>query len=191
MEAFFYKIINIIFNRTYLKYKLKKCGSNFKYGYHSELINPQYFSIGNDFFSGPYGYFTTNEYILVIIGDDVMFGPYCKIFGGNHDIKYAKNHIRYAPEVKVKDKYIILEDGVWIGANTTILTNAYISEGVVVSSGAIVNHFIPPYCVAYGVPAKRYKRRFTDEELKTVLKNVNSKYTLAKILNLYKEYEVV
>ena len=190
MEVFFFKILNLLFNRPYLKLRLHKCGLNFKLGYHSELNNPQYFSIGDNFFSGPYGYFVTNKYIPVNIGNHVMFGPYCKIFGGDHDVKYSKNHLRYAPEDKVQNKKICIEDGVWIGANTTILTNAFISEGAVVSSGAIVNGFIPPYCIAYGVPAKKFKRRFSNDELKSILNATNSSYTFKKILNIYKENEL-
>ena len=186
VEVIIYRLINILFNRPVLKMKLAKVGTNFKFGYRSEIRNPQYFTFGNNFYSGPYGYFVTNKYIPVIIGDDIMFGPFCKIFGGDHDLGYTKNHIRYAPEQQVKNTKIVLENGVWIGANVTILSNAFISEGAVVANGAIVNGFVPPFCIAYGVPAKRYKKRFKDEELKTVLANVNSKYSFKKIKEIYK-----
>src|SRR5690606_11045810 len=150
-EALIYRLINIVFNRPNLKIKLKKVGSNFKFGYRSEIKNPQYFSIGNNFYSGPYGYFVTNKYIPVFIGDDIMFGPFCKIFGGDHDLRYAEKHIRFAPEMKVENTKIEIENGVWIGANTTILSNAFISEGAVIASGAVVNGFVPPFCIAFGV----------------------------------------
>jgi maltose O-acetyltransferase len=186
LEAFIYRVINIFFNRPIIKLKLKKVGSNFKFGYRSEIKNPQYFSFGNNFYSGPYGYFVTNKYIQVNIGDDIMFGPFCKIFGGDHDIKFTQNHMRFAPEKSVENIQIVLENGVWIGAGTTILSNAYISEGAVVSSGAIVNSFVPPFCIAFGVPAKRFKRRFDDEQLKAVLTNINSKYNFIEIKEIYK-----
>jgi acetyltransferase-like isoleucine patch superfamily enzyme len=91
----------------------------------------------------------------------------------------------------VQGSKIIIEDGVWIGANTTILTNSHICEGVVVSSGALVNSYIPPYCIAYGVPAKKIKRRFNNDQLQTVLKNVNSKYSSSKIIEIYEKYNIV
>ncbi len=186
LEALIYRLINILFNRPIIKLKLRQVGSNFKFGYRSEIRNPQYFSIGSNFYSGPYGYFVTNKHIPVIIGDDIMFGPFCKIFGGDHDLRFTQNHIRFAPEKSVENTHIVLENGVWIGAGTTILTNAFISEGAVVSSGAIVNGFVPPYCIAFGVPAKRFKKRFDDEQLKTLLGNVNSKYTFNQIKEIYK-----
>lgn len=190
IETLIFKIINIIVNRPLLRSKLNKCGKNFKIGYRTELRNPEYFSIGDNFFSGPYGYFVTNKYIPVVIGNDIMFGPFCKIFGGDHDLKYNKNHIRFAPEKEVHEKSISIENGVWIGANTTILTNAFISEGAVVSSGALVNNYIPPYCIAYGLPAKKMKRRFNDVELKTLLKNIDSAYSFSKIIEIYAKHNV-
>jgi len=190
METLIFKIINILINRPLLRLKLKNCGVNFKIGYRSELKNAKYFSIGEDFYSGPYGYFVTNKFIPVKIGNYVMMGPFCKIFGGDHDINYTLNHIRYAPEKIVENKSINIEDGVWIGANTIMLSNTHISEGSIISSGAIVNGFIPPYCIAYGVPAKKYKRRFNDNLLKTILLNVKSNYTLEQILDIYKACDV-
>jgi acetyltransferase-like isoleucine patch superfamily enzyme len=180
-EAFIFRTINILFNRPLIKMRLKKVGSNFKFGYRSEILNPLFFSIGDNFYSGPYGYFVTNKHIPVFIGNDIMFGPFCKIFGGDHDLKFTQKHIRFAPESVVENVQIVLENGVWVGANTIILSNAFICEGAIVASGAIVNGYIPPYCVAFGVPAKRFKRRLGDEELKTILENVKSKYTFAVI----------
>jgi acetyltransferase-like isoleucine patch superfamily enzyme len=190
METIIYKIYNILFNRPLLKLKLKKCGKNFKFGYRSELKNAQFFSIGDNFFSGPYGYFVTNKFIPVEIGNDVMFGPFCKMFGGDHDLKYNDNHIRFAPEKKVLKKKIIIENGVWVGANVTLLSKSFISEGSVISSGAIVNSYIPPYCIAYGIPAKKFKRRFNNAELKIALINVSSKYSISQIFDIYRKHEI-
>lgn len=185
------KAYNKYIYRPYIKNKVESCGVNFRLGYASELRNAKSFSFGNHFFSGPYGYFVTNKYVPVKIGNNVMFGPFCKIFGGNHDIQYLDGHINAAPEKAVKGIEITIEDGVWIGANTTLLNNAYISEGAVVSSGAIVNGYIPPYCVGYGMPAKRFKKRFeSNEELQILLTNVKSKYSLEEILEIYEKYGV-
>lgn len=169
---------------------MKSVGSNFKFGYASELVNPENFSIGSNFYCGPYAYFITNKFIPVQMGNDIMFGPFCKIFGGNHDVKYTDNHIYFAPEIKAEATEIVLEDGVWVGANSMLLNHTYICEGSVVAAGSIVNNYIPPYCVAFGVPAKKYKRRFNDEELKTILKNVNSKYSFTEILTIYDKYQI-
>lgn len=190
MVTLFHKIYNILIYRNWLKIKLKKVGSNFKFGYSSELVNPENFHIGNNFYCGPYAYFITNKFIPVKIGNDIMFGPFCKIFGGNHDVKYTDHHIYFAPEIEAENTEIVIEDGAWIGANSMLLNNTYISEGSVIAAGSIVNNYIPPYCIAFGSPAKRFKRRFNDDELLVVLKNVNSKYTLPEILASYDKYQI-
>lgn len=190
IEALLFKILNKFINRPLLKWQLRKCGENFKIGYRSELRNGNFFSIGDNFFSGPYGYFVTNKFIPVEIGSHVMFGPFCRILGGDHDLEFEENHIRFAPEKKVLNSRIVIEDGVWIGAGTTILSKSFIAEGAIVSSGAIVNSYIPPYCVAYGIPAKKFKRRFNNEQLMNVLTNVRSSYSLSQILRLYEKHNI-
>ncbi|WP_299244495.1 acyltransferase [uncultured Aquimarina sp.] len=190
MESIIFRIINILINRPFWRIRLKKCGRNFKIGYSSELKNPQFFSIGNNFFSGPHGYFVTNKAIPVSIGDHVMFGPFCRILGGNHNIKFKENHIMYEiPDHHAPSK-IVIEDGVWVGAGTTILDRAYISEGSIIAANAIINDFVPPYCIAIGAPIKKYKLRMPYEDLSDLLQNVHSKYTLEEIKKIHKKYNI-
>lgn len=189
------KILSVLYNkfiyRPLIKINLKSCGKNFKLGYSSELINPQYFSIGNDFYAGPRSYFVTNANNPVEIGNAVMFGPDCKIIGGNHDVKFKLNHMFYATGIDHMHSYIKIEDGVWIGANSIILSKADIGEGSIIGAMSLVNKKIPPYCIAAGIPAKIIKPRFNKiSDLKEVLNNVKSKYTIDKILQIYKEYNI-
>ena len=84
-----------------------------------------------------------------------MFGPFCKIFGGDHDLKYDKNHIRFAPEKEVQKKSIIIEDGVWIGASSTIHGGAVIGNGSIIASGSVVmKGSFPENVILGGIPAK-------------------------------------
>lgn len=55
---------------------------------------------------------------------------------------------------------IIIEEDVWIGANVVILSGVSIGRGAVIAAGAVVNHNIPRYAVAGGIPAKIIKMRF-------------------------------
>jgi hypothetical protein len=55
----------------------------------------------------------------------------------------------------------------------------------------LVNHRVPPYTVAVGVPAKRFFRRFADDEgLAEVLRNVGSIHTVDGIRRAYRQYGV-
>lgn len=49
---------------------------------------------------------------------------------------------------------IAVGDGVWIGANVTVLPSVTIGDGAVVAAGALLNCDVPPNTVYGGVPAK-------------------------------------
>ena len=52
----------------------------------------------------------------------------------------------------------VIEDGVWIGAGTTILGGVRIGRKTVVGAGSLVNRDLPPFTVAVGVPCRPLKR---------------------------------
>jgi acetyltransferase-like isoleucine patch superfamily enzyme len=64
------------------------------------------------------------------------------------------------------DKYsIVVEDDVWIGHGSIILTPARIGRGSVIAAGSVVNQDVPRYAIVAGVPAKVVKMRFTPEQI--------------------------
>jgi acetyltransferase-like isoleucine patch superfamily enzyme len=65
---------------------------------------------------------------------------------------------------------IIVENDVWIGATSTIMSGVRISNGAVVGGGSVVTKDVPPYAIVAGNPAKVVKYRFTDEQIKKLLK---------------------
>ena len=54
---------------------------------------------------------------------------------------------------------ITIEEDVWLGASVTVLDGVVLGRGTVVGAASLVNHPIPPYSIAYGVPARRVKER--------------------------------
>lgn len=52
---------------------------------------------------------------------------------------------------------VILEEGCWIGANSTILCGVRIGKCAVVAAGSVVNRDVPDYTVVGGVPARYIK----------------------------------
>jgi len=67
---------------------------------------------------------------------------------------------------------IIVDDEVWIGANSTIMSGVHIGKGAIVATGSVVVSDIPPYSVVGGTPAKLIKFRF-DQELIDKLITIN------------------
>lgn len=94
--------------------------------------------------------------------DKVRIGKYCSI--APNVVIVGSNHNFNDPVLLIKQqgssiKGIIIEDDVWIGANTTILDGIIIGKGSIIAAGAVVNKSIPPYTIVGGVPAKIIKKR--------------------------------
>lgn len=182
------KLYNKLFYRPYLQNKFMSCGRNFRLGYHSEIKNPHFFTIGDNFYAGPYSYFVTNKNNKVNIGDFVMFGPKCNIIGGNHD--YSFEGFMYNNKmIDSKQDQITIENGVWLGANTTLLSGAKICEGSIIGAMSLVDKYIPPFVIAVGIPVKVLKPRFkTICQLENTLINSKSKYSLIEVLDIHLTY---
>jgi acetyltransferase-like isoleucine patch superfamily enzyme len=165
-------------------------GKKFRIGYNSVILKPQHFTIGDFFYSGPYSFFSTNEYNPVIIGDYVMFGPFCAIQGGNHDISF-EGYMHQNKKTDHASSIIKIGNGAWIGAKSTIISGGQIGEGSIVGANSLVNNKIPPFVVAGGIPAKILKPRFKKiEQIKNTLQETESQFTLQKILEIHKRYQI-
>lgn len=102
------------------------------------------------------------------IGRKVVFGPRPTIITGDHRIDIIGKHIidvTVEEKLQENDMPVQIEDGVWVGANVTILKGVTIGRGSVVAAGAVVTRSCPPYSIIGGVPAKIIRARFTDEEI--------------------------
>lgn len=65
---------------------------------------------------------------------------------------------------------IIVENDVWIGAKSTIMSGVKIHNGSVVGSGSTVTKDVPPYSIVVGNPAKIVKYRFNPKQIESLLK---------------------
>ena len=66
--------------------------------------------------------------------------------------------------------HIYVENDVWIGANSTIMSGVKIGNGAVIGANSMVTKDVPPYAIVAGNPAKLIKYRFTEEQIVSLLK---------------------
>lgn len=83
----------------------------------------------------------------VIIGNNVLIGANCQI--GDRD----GHQNRYAS----KPEPIIIEDGVWLGMNVTVLKGVTIGKDTIIGANSLVTKNIPANCIAAGSPCKIIK----------------------------------
>jgi acetyltransferase-like isoleucine patch superfamily enzyme len=117
----------------------------------------------------------------------LKIGKFCSIatgvkilLGGNHFTEYVSTYpfSRGFPEWEETSKMdhvkskgdVIIENDVWIGIDSIILSGSKICNGAVVAAGSIVAGTVHPYSIYGGNPAKMIKKRFSDENIESLLK---------------------
>ncbi|MGV5001027.1 CatB-related O-acetyltransferase [Shewanella xiamenensis] len=103
----------------------------------------------------------------VSIASEVKF-----ILGGNHHISGFTTYpimsmaIKLCPELDATSKGgIKIDDDVWIGFNSIILSGVHIGRGSIVAAGSVVTKSFPPYSVIGGNPAKFIKERLSSDDI--------------------------
>jgi len=91
----------------------------------------------------------------VTIGNDVMLAQNIVLSGLNHGYQDITITPHKQPVTKNK---IIIEDEVWIGANSVIIAGVTIGKHAVVAAGSVVTKNVPAYSVVGGNPAKVIKQ---------------------------------
>lgn len=86
---------------------------------------------------------------FVQIGRNVDIAPRCLIITGTHKIGGT---VHRAGEGESCD--IIIGDGTWIGAHSTILGGVHIGRGCVIGAGSLVREDVEDNSLVAGVPAK-------------------------------------
>ena len=91
----------------------------------------------------------------VTIGNDVMLAQNIVLSGLNHGYQDITIIPHKQPVTKNK---IIIEDEVWIGANSVIIAGVTIGKHAVVAACSVVTKNVPTYSVVGGNPAKVIKQ---------------------------------
>lgn len=143
------------------------CGRDLHVGKGTRLWAPKRLSIGDCVYIGK----------QVHIEANCRIGSYCLIANhvaivGRHDHNFSAVGfpVRFSPWVgslrfpsEYADEEAVIEDDVWLGYGTVVLTGVTVGRGSVVAAGSVVTRDIPPYSIAAGVPAKVIGKRFEDQ----------------------------
>jgi acetyltransferase-like isoleucine patch superfamily enzyme len=113
--------------------------------------------IGNHVWIGPQAFFDARNLILE---DYVGWGPGAKVLGSEHTGNPVNVPI-IATSLIIKP--VIIGSGADIGVNAAILPGVRVGAGAIIGAGAVVNHDVPDYAVAAGVPARVMRYRCTLE----------------------------
>lgn len=132
----------------------------------------------------------------LIIGNFVSIAEGVKfLMGGNHNIKAFSTYpfrvkmLGEKSEAWSKGK-IVINDDVWIGMDSMILSGVTIGKGAIIAARSVVTKDIPPYAIVGGNPAKFIKYRFSqnliDKMLNIDLSKINYNFSKENINYLYK-----
>ena len=131
-------------------------------------FNARWVTVGN----GTYGELDIRHFgnpdERVVIGNYCSIGPECVFMtGGEHRYDGLSTYpfrmkLGLTENESITRGPIVLEDDVWLGFRSTIMSGVTIGKGAVVAAGAVVTKDVPPYAIVGGVPAKVIKYRFSE-----------------------------
>lgn len=171
----FFILVKIIWRKYHI-------GKNFYCGKSVNLWAKKCLEIGDNFYIGRFSQIECDA----IIGHNVMFANRVALVG-RYDHNYQQVgvptrlslSIRH-PEYSWKgiDSKVIIEDDVWIGYGSIILSGVKIGKGSIVAAGSVITGDVDPYTIVGGVPAKKLGNRFeNDNDLNEHIRLYNLNYS--------------
>lgn len=169
-----YKLLNIayrFFNKVFIvpgiKASFGECGRNVRISYDFDMRGEENIYVGDNTQIGPHSLFWTTK-ARIIIGKKVLMGPHITIITGDHRTDIIGKYIADISEnekLPKCDEDVVIEDGVWLGANVTILKGVHVGKESIIAANSVLTKDVEAYSVYAGIPAKKIKNRFTIEEL--------------------------
>lgn len=152
--------------RTYYlfkyKFKLKVCGAGTYFGRNIYIRNGST-SLGKNVYIGSNSRISLDN---VKISDFTMLANNVSIIGGDYDFTQIGHPMCVlGKEFGIKKQQpVIIGADVWIGHGAVIMSGVHIGDGAIVGANAVVTKDIPKGEIWGGVPAKKIRMRFTEED---------------------------
>ncbi len=129
-----------------------KYGSNVTIWANTHIDFPSKLIVGNNVSINRNCVLNASGYIE--IGNDVLIGPNVIIYSQNHNYKKKDIPIRLQG---YSMKKVLIEDNVWIGANTIVLPGVTIGSNSIIGANSLVNKNVPKNTLVGGNPARVIK----------------------------------
>jgi len=164
-------------------YRHYEIGPGFYCGLGIKIWAKSRLKIGKNFYMGKGSIIEADAEI----GDNVIWGNNVALVGKyDHHYQQIGLTIRQASAIRDNDYewkglslLTVIENDVWVGYGSILMSGVTICEGSIVAAGSVVTKNVEPYSIYAGVPAKKIANRFDNEQdLKLHLELVNSKYLL-------------
>lgn len=161
------KLIRVFFMK-YFFFRRYSIGKNFHVGRGVFLWAKSSIVIGDNFYIGKYSIIESDA----LIGNNVIFANYVSLIGRyDHHFQQLGIPIRLAKQIRDNDydwkglgQKIIIEDDVWIGLGSIVLSGVTIKTGSIIAAGSVVTKDVEPYSIYAGNPAKKIHDRFDNLE---------------------------
>jgi len=90
----------------------------------------------------------------VCVGENVLIAANCTLAPVNHEFR-SRNEKIVEQRFQPSRGGIVIEDDVWIGANTVIVDGAILHKGCVVAANSLVNAELEEYSINVGSPTRK------------------------------------
>lgn len=126
-----------------------------------------------------------NQVCYAKIGKFCSIASFARVNPGDHPTytRIAQHHFSYRSEMFSlgkddndffqwrRQQSVTIGHDVWVGHNAIIMSGITIGNGAVIGAGAVVTKDVEPYAVVVGMPAKKIKKRFSDDLIKRIEKS--------------------
>ncbi|MGD1947928.1 MAG: CatB-related O-acetyltransferase [Croceivirga sp.] len=145
------------------------------------------------------------KYLFDFVGDKLIIGKFCMIAS---DVKFIMNGANHLSNTISSYPFAVFGEGwsdamegksypfkgntvvgndVWIGYNATIMSGVTIGDGAIIAANATVVKDVEPYSIVGGNPAQEIRKRFSEVEIKRLLKVQWWNWPIEKITARVKE----
>ena len=155
----------------YALYRKYTIGENFHCSRGVFLWAKNNLTIGDNFYIGKYSIIECDAEI----GNNVILANHVSVVGRyDHHYQQVGVPTRLASQIRDKEynwkgltSKTIIEDDVWIGIGSIVLSGVKIGTGSIIAAGSVVTKNVEPYSIYGGNPAVKIRNRFdSDDQLK-------------------------